>query len=78
MKVKIIEHHFYDPEFEGEDQTLGDYAEISIEVDGIETIRYGDWYHDKGKEKAEGYIDGLRYSNSNVFVERTKIADLKE
>ena len=78
MKVKIIEHHFYDPEYEGTDQTLGDYVEISIEVDGIETIRYGDWYHDKGKEKAEGYIDGLRYSNSNVFVERIKIADLKE
>lgn len=58
----------------------GDYREIEIKIEDefttwIET--YGDAYHDRGKEKVEGFIDGLKYAfgKRNVKVKYISVAD---
>lgn len=42
--------------YEGNDQ--GDYREVRIIINGVLHITYGDHYHDKGKDKGEGFADG--------------------
>lgn len=76
-EVKIITHYYYDPEFEGEDQCNGDYAEVSIQVDGEEVRRYGDAYHERGEERAQGFIDAMEILFPRVKIIKEKIADIK-
>lgn len=37
----------------------GDYSRIEIYRDDVLVQEYGDQYHDKGREKAEGFFDGI-------------------
>ena len=61
-KMKIIQHFSLDriKDFEDEQDLIScsEYEFVTVEYDG-ETLRtYGDYYHDKGCEKAESFIDG--------------------
>lgn len=69
-KIEVVTHYFEDdPNF------YGDYAFITIEEDGKVVKTFGDYYHDKGKEKAEGFIAGLEYSGVEFDITYKKIAD---
>ena len=52
----------------------GDYCEVKLLIDEKLAITYGDYYHDKGSEKIEGFIDGLKWVFSKKFqvIEVTK------
>ena len=52
----------------------GDYYSISlVDVDtGNEIQVYGDSYHDKGKEKIEGFLDGLKYCGQSLYLTEEK------
>ncbi len=50
------------------DEFGGDEQEIHLELDGKIIAKYGDYYHDKGSEKARGFIDGYAYAkNLKIF-----------
>lgn len=44
-----------------EESFSGDYLEVRIFVEGRLAATYGDAYHDKGREKAVGFIEGMGY-----------------
>jgi major membrane immunogen (membrane-anchored lipoprotein) len=63
MKTKITVttwFGYYDEEDKDEDFG-GDCQGVDIYIDGKLVKSYGDYYHDKGEEKAEGFIDGVAY-----------------
>ncbi len=67
-KVRIITHF---PENE-----RGDYTEVSIEIQGKEIIRYGDSYHDSGRERAAGFMDAFKLLYTGKYeVEYVNVAD---
>lgn len=39
----------------------GDEWGIEVELNGEVIVEYGDYYHDKGSERAKGFIDGVIY-----------------
>lgn len=51
----FIEKHFFKGDING------DYTDVIVRVDDEVAVQYGDSYHDKGKERAQGFVDGLRY-----------------
>lgn len=71
MKVRVITHYSVkDPECNG------DYAEVSIRIDGVEVIRYGDSSHDKGAEKADGYVDAInQFFEGQYVIDYMDVAD---
>lgn len=72
MKIfTILEHHE-----KGED-CHGDYFDLEIlDENGTCIQTYGDAYHDSGNDKAEGFIDGVRYaSNEEIKIEYKDVAD---
>lgn len=77
MKLKIITHFYND-----DPDCSGDYASVTVELEGMVIANYGDYYHDKGEEKAEGFIDGVRYMNNRhnepTQVEYESVADATE
>ncbi len=68
----ILEHH------EKGDDCDGDYWDLEIlDENGACIQTYGDTYHDKGSDKALGFIDGVNYANREeiVKVEHKSVAD---
>lgn len=60
IKVQVV--------YEGNDG--GDYTEVRILIDDVLHIKYGDHYDDKGRDKAEGFLDGyLALSEEEVQIE---------
>ena len=58
MKAHIVLH------FDKEDYSWeGEYREVDVVVDDKLIQKYGDDYHDKGYERAEGFINGLKFAN---------------
>lgn len=54
----------------------GDYYDISINVacgDKMLSAEYGDQYHDKGWEKAEGFIDAFKL----IFGDKLPVLKLR-
>jgi predicted DNA-binding protein (UPF0251 family) len=68
MKIEIRTHY-------PEGEMYSDYAEVSVHIDGIEVIRYGDWYHDKGAEKASAFVDGVKHIVKDVEVSKAAVDD---
>ena len=57
MDAHIVLH------FDKEDYSCeGEYFEVDVVVDGKLIQKYGDDYHDRGYEKAEGFISGLQFA----------------
>lgn len=75
--VTVIVHYpITDP------QMTGDYYDVTVDVT-LDNKRYhmdyGDYYHDKGTAKAEGFIDALRIIYGSKFpVIRGRQADRDE
>ncbi len=55
----------------------GDYYDIELlDAEGKVIATFGDYYHDKGQEKAEGFIQGVEYAlGVKVKVVHKKAAD---
>ena len=73
-RVRVVTHYC-----ERDPECIGDYDGIEIFVDNQLVKTYGDYYHDKGSEKAEGFVEGLswleeRYG-ARAQVEHVKKAD---
>lgn len=64
MKLEVITWYF-----KNDTKFIYDYASVSILLDGKEVANWGDSYHDKGSEKAEGWVDCFTYLNPNCKVE---------
>lgn len=45
--------------FPSEDDFGGDYYAVRVLFDGKQVVEYGDHYHDKGEDKADGFIEGF-------------------
>lgn len=70
--TKIIHYWEEDKEFQG------DYASIELIRDDTHKIiaTYGDSYHDNGREKAEGFIDGVEWATrKKVKLTTIQLAD---
>ncbi len=75
MKVKVVTHYAEDDTDFG-----GDYYSVDIlDAGGNVIARFGDYYHDKGDEKVEGFIQGVNWilgmTGKELEVERENIAD---
>ena len=72
-KILIRTHYgLDDPQF------MGDYyaVELFFDDDPIPVLSYGDYYHDKGKEKVEGIVDLLKYLSGNTIeITKENVAD---
>ena len=69
MQVKIVTHYSVD-----DLDFCGDYWSVDVYIDDEFYVSYGDSYHDKGHEKVEGLLDGLRYFEL-LDIEEENIAD---
>lgn len=56
MKFKVLEV------FPNEEEFGGDYYAIRVELDGEVVATYGDYYHDKGADRARGFIHGYCFA----------------
>ena len=67
----VMHYHKEDKDF------MSDCGNVDIIVNGLKAKTYGDWYHDKGEEKAQGFIDAFKFihGEESVFVTNKKIAD---
>lgn len=72
IKVEIVAHYV-----KNDEGMEGDYAAISVAVNGVKAAEYGDDYHDKGAEKVEGFVDALNfvYGEGNVKTAYSEKAD---
>ena len=74
MKFIVTTHYSEDDTDFG-----GDYLSIDINLDdGTPIASYGDCYHDKGEEKADAFIDGVKWAVRNseqVTRENRCVAD---
>lgn len=63
--------------FDKEDTDFGgDYHYITLfDNGGNQVHEFGDAYHDRGQEKLEGFIMGLRWLGYEVILERKEVAD---
>lgn len=55
----------------------GDYydVEIVLESTGEVIAQFGDHYHDKGLEKAEGFIEGVAWARGGTVIRANKKVD---
>lgn len=75
MLVKVVTHYS-----EEDTDFCGDYSSVEIFVNGVLAKEYGDYYHDKGSDKAEAFLDCLEYMKSyhiidDFSVEEVSVAD---
>lgn len=70
MNVTVITHYAQD-----DPDCDGDYRAVTILVENVQVAEYGDYYHDKGRERAAGFIDGLTYACPSVTVTHSEHAD---
>ena len=72
--VKLVTHFFEDDE----DQS-GDYAGVDLYINDKMVKSFGDYYHDKGLEKAEAWVDCIRWIiDDDIKVERENISDVPD
>ena len=56
----------------------GDYYEVWVKDGNTIITKYGDYYHDKGRERAEAFLQGILYATRNeIQIAYTDIADLE-
>ena len=61
MEISIIKHFSYT-----DVNCEEDYEYVTVEINCVEVQRYGDGYHDKGLEHAEGFTDGIEHILSKL------------
>lgn len=72
MKIKKVVHYAEDDK-----EFVGDYYSIELFINGKLVKKFGDWYHDKGDEKCDAFIDGVTYFKyeEDIDYELEEIAD---
>jgi hypothetical protein len=72
VKVKIVTHYAKD-----DPECSSDYYDVEVFVDNKVAITYGDYYHDKGDEAADAFVEGLKFvlGKKNVKVSFSQVAD---
>lgn len=70
LNIEIITHYAEDDE-----EFNSDYYSIDLMINGKLAATYGDYYHDKGKEKVEGFFDALNYLGYKMKLTETNVAD---
>lgn len=65
---------------ESDEDCSSDYVSVEVFINGKPVASYGDSYHEKGKENAEGFIAGLiyAYGQENCAVDQVNKADIQE
>ncbi len=48
--------------FPSKDDFGGDYSSVEVAFDGKTVAEFGDYYHDKGDDKADGFIEGVAFA----------------
>jgi hypothetical protein len=56
LKIKKVVHYA-----EEDKEFISDYYSIELFINGERIKKYGDWYHDKGDEKCDAFIEGIMY-----------------
>ena len=70
VKIKVVVHYSSDDiEFNC------DYYQIDVYMNDFKMKTFGDYYHDKGWERCEGYLDGITSFMTDVEIIRENIAD---
>lgn len=69
-QIDIIEHFAVD-----DPDCIGDYCSVEIRINNESVIEYDDDYHDKGQEKAQGFIDALKYLGCYIEPNTDQVAD---
>lgn len=68
MELRVVWHYdSYDKDF------CGDYWGIEVFHNGERVRIWGDCYHDSGREKLEGFLDGIEFATGeypNVTIVR--------
>lgn len=70
-KIDVIWHYHKDDK-----KFLGDYWNIEVFIGQNKILEYGDDYHDKGQDKVNGFIDGVKSCGYEVIVNHKRIADI--
>lgn len=72
----IITTHY----FEDDKEFMSDYTSIDIkDQDGNLLVEYGDYYHDKGQERSEAFIEAAEILlEKKIEIENRKIADWED
>lgn len=54
----------------------GDYYDIELFIDNKLVKTFGDYYHDKGEERVDAFIEGVEFTQgSRLKVSRKSVAD---
>lgn len=70
--IQIIQHFYV-----ADEQCGGDYYSVTIEVNGEQIMEFGDYYHDKGEESANGWVGGFIYAMGQVYKGTTPVEELE-
>ena len=70
MTFKVITHYNED-----DPEQYGDYVSVEIFENDTKIIEYEDYYHDKGEEKAEGFINAVSYLMPDAIIKYESISD---
>lgn len=71
IDVKIVTHYE-----QSDTDCSGEYYDIEVFINNRLVAEYGDYYHDKGEEKVEGFIAALKLIYGNdIKIEKQSIAD---
>lgn len=68
--IKIVTHYSED-----DPQFYRDYYCIEVFIDEVKVKHYGDHYHDKGRDKVDGFLDALCVMDIKHLVIHEYIAD---
>jgi hypothetical protein len=74
MKLTVITHYLED-----DPECYGDYDHITIEDEsGDQITSFGDYYHDKGDDKVDAFIEGVEWAlKTTIERENVRIADVE-
>jgi hypothetical protein len=73
VTVVVTTHYLKEDE-----DCLSDYCSVDISIDGIKIAEYGDAYHDRGREKSQGFIAAIQTFHPSWGVQYNSVADFEE
>lgn len=66
--IEVVTHYLKeDPE------CLSDYSDVEVFINGEYIISFGDYYHDKGREKADAFVEGWNFCLKHMGKEEHKV-----
>jgi len=69
-KIDVIQHYLIDDK-----DCIGDYCSVEIRINDEIIIEYGDYYFDRGKERADGFLDALEHLGCKIEPSYDNIPD---